>query len=359
MDFNSRVLSHFDFLTIVLIVPIIIMSHFLLLEANNMEASRQLLYYGIGGICFVIAFITPVKKFSWLIPYIYWLSIILLIFVILTGVSKNGAQRWVHIPVIDLNIQPSEIVKPIFILMLAYIINLNPPPKTGYKLKQFLKIFIFILIPFILIAIQPDLGTALILLFIGIGVLFIVGVDWKIWATILLLLSILSPFMYSYLLKDYQKKRVTEFLSDKSSYQVRQSVISIGSGGWTGKDKDDATQVKFNFLPIATSDFLFAFYVERFGFLGALALMFIYIILVIHLLSLGMSEKDYFIKVFATSISFVIFFSMSLNIAMTLGFAPVVGLPLPLFSYGGSSFVNFIILFGIMQNLWTFRFSGT
>ena len=359
LNLNTRILSHFDFFMLILVVPIIATSHFLLLEANESEAAKQLLHFGFGGIGFIVAFVFPIRKLSWLIPYVYWISIISLIVVIFYGAVKNGAQRWVTIPLINLNVQPSEIIKPAFILMLAYLINLSPPPKDGYGLIEFLKISFYIMLPFCLIIIQPDLGTALILLFIGFSILFIVGVDWKIWAIIALLVGILSPFGYTYALKDYQKRRITEFLDKKPAYQVRQSIISIGSGGLTGKKKDNATQVKLNFLPIATSDFLFAFHVERFGFIGAFLLMLTYIILTIHLFSLGISTKDNFIKVFATGVSFLIFLSMSLNIAMTLGFAPVVGLPLPFFSYGGSSFVNFMILFGIIQNLWTFRFSGT
>jgi rod shape determining protein RodA len=359
LNLNNRILSHFDFFTLILVIPIVITSHFLLLEANEVEAARQLLYFGVGAIGFAVAFVFPIRKLAWLIPYVYWISVILLVFVIFTGVAKNGAQRWLTIPVINLNIQPSEIIKPAFLLMLAYVINLYPPPKGGYGLFDFCKISIYILIPFGLIFSQPDLGTAILLLLIGFGVLFIVGVNWKIWAVIVLGISFLSPLGYTYLLKDYQKKRVTQFLNEKSGYQVRQSIISIGSGGMTGKRQDEATQVKLKFLPIATSDFLFAYHVERFGFIGAFFLMFVYIILVIHLFSLGTSTKDYFIKTFAVGVSFMIFLYMSLNIAMTLNFAPTVGLPLPFFSYGGSSFVNFMFLFGMMQHLWTFRFSGT
>ena len=145
-------------------------------------------------------------------------------------------------------------------------------------------------------------------------------------------------------------------MSEKPSYHVQQSIIAIGSGGWTGKEKDNATQTQMRFLPIATSDFIFAFVVERTGFLGALALILLYVIMILHLLSLSIFNTDYYIKVVTVSISFMIFIYMGVNIAMTIGYAPVVGVPLPMFSYGGSSFLNFIILFAIMQNLITFRY---
>jgi rod shape determining protein RodA len=214
----------------------------------------------------------------------------------------------------------------------------------------------YILIPFILIAKEPDLGTATVLLLIGYGVLFFIGVHWKIWAVIATAVILLAPVSYKFLLHDYQKVRIQDFLSEKPSYHVQQSIIAIGSGGLSGKSKEDATQTQMKFLPIATSDFIFAFLVERSGFLGALGIILIYIMLILHLLSLSIFNGDYFIKVVTVSISFMIFIYMGVNISMTIGYAPVVGVPLPMFSYGGSSFINFIILFAIMQNLITFRY---
>jgi rod shape determining protein RodA len=202
---------------------------------------------------------------------------------------------------------------------------------------------------------QPDLGTALILLILGYGILFIVGIDYKIWLSIAAIIALASPFVYPHI-NDYQKKRVHDFLAKKPSYQVQQSIIAIGNGGFSGKPKDEATQTQMKFLPIATSDFIFAFLVERFGFLGALGVIGIYIMLILHLLSLSMYNSDYYIKVVTAGISFMIFIYMGVNISMTIGFAPVVGVPLPMFSYGGSSFITFITLFAIMQNLITFKY---
>lgn len=119
-----------------------------------------------------------------------------------------------------------------------------------------------------LIAKEPDLGTALVLMLVGYGILFIIGVNWKVWAGILIVISVSSPLIYTYLIKDYQKKRITDFLSEEPSYHVQQSIIAIGSGGLTGKDSDEATQTQLKFLPIATSDFIFAYFVERYGFRG-------------------------------------------------------------------------------------------
>jgi len=354
--FDKRILAQFDFFSIILIIPLIITSNWLIGEVVPALAQKQSAYVGVAALAFVFVFILPIRRMSWLIPLVYWVNILLLLGVEFFGHARLGAQRWIDIPFVNATIQPSEFVKPALILMLAYLINRNPPPVLGYRLKEFAKISFYILLPFFLIAKEPDLGTALVLLLIGYGVLFFVGVYWKIWATIITIILLMSPLTYKFALHDYQKLRINDFLSEKPSYHVQQSIIAIGSGGLTGKSKDEATQTQMRFLPIATSDFIFAFIVERTGFLGALAIILIYIMLILHLLSLSIFNTDYYIKVVTVAISFMIFIYMGVNISMTIGYAPVVGVPLPMFSYGGSSFINFIILFAIMQNLITFRY---
>ncbi len=353
---DKGILTQFDFFSIILIIPLVIASHFLIGEVVPSLAQKQTAYVGIAFLTFLGVFFLPIRRMNWLIPLIYWVNILLLLAVDFFGHSRLGAQRWIDIPFINATIQPSEFVKPALILMLAYLIQKTPPPIHGYRIKDFLRISFYILLPFVLIAKEPDLGTALVLLLLGYGVLFFVGVYWKIIAVIVGGILLLSPIAYKFMLHDYQKTRITDFLSEKPSYHVQQSIIAIGSGGWTGKDKEEATQTQMRFLPIATSDFIFAFVVERTGFIGALTLILIYVMLILHLLSLSIFNHDYYIKVVTVSISFMIFIYMGVNISMTIGFAPVVGVPLPMFSYGGSSFLNFMVLFAIMQNLITFRY---
>ena len=354
--FDKSILAQFDFFSIILIIPLVIASNLLIGEVVPALADKQIAYVGVATLTYLGIFLLPIRRMSWLIPLIYWLNVALLLGVEFFGHSRLGAQRWIDIPFINATIQPSEFVKPALILMLAYLINKNPPPAKGYKLKDFFRLSFYILLPFALIVREPDLGTGLVLILIGYGVLFYIGVYWKIWIGIFISLMIISPLAYKFVLHDYQKTRITDFLSEKPSYHVEQSIIAVGSGGWTGKDKDEATQTQMRFLPIATSDFIFAFVVERTGFLGALALLALYITLVLHLFSLSVFNKDYLIKVVTASISFMIFIYMGVNISMTIGYAPVVGVPLPMFSYGGSSFLNFMVLFAIMQNLITFRY---
>ncbi len=356
---DRRILTHFDFLIPILVLPIIVLSYYLISEANAMLANKKIVYYTVGFATFLVFFIIPIKKIEWVIPFFYWITIILLLSVDFFGIAKLGARRWLEIPFVHFTIQPSEIFKPAFILMLAYLIKHNPPDENGYGWKSFFKLSFYILLPFVLIAKEPDLGTAMILLLLGYGTLFVIGVNKKIWITLAIVVGISSPIMYNGL-HDYQKKRIADFMSEKPSYHVQQSIIAIGSGGLTGKERNEATQTHYKFLPIATSDFIFAYTVERLGFWGALGLILCYAFLVMHLLSLNfLLKEDYFARVITSGISLLIFFYMSINIAMTIGLAPVVGVPLPFYSYGGSSFITFFALFGILENLLAFRFDPT
>lgn len=356
---DRRILTHFDFVQPFLILPIIILSYILVSEANSILADKQLVYFGVGLAAFLFFFLLPIRKIAWLIPLFYWICVVLLICVDLFGASKLGAKRWLEFPFIHFTLQPSEIMKPALLLMLGYLIKQRPPSEEGYGLKDFGRLSLYILLPFVLILKEPDLGTALILLIVGYAVLFIIGVNKKIWFAIFAGVLLAAPLIYENL-HDYQKKRITDFLSEESNYHVRQSIIAIGSGGLKGKPKDEATQTHFKFLPISTSDFIFAYTIERYGFYGGLALLSFYGALIAHLLSLNYGLKDdYFTQTMASGIGILVFIYVSVNIMMTIGFAPVVGIPLPFYSYGGSSFVTFMCLFGILQNLLAFRFDPT
>lgn len=355
---DKRIISRFDYLIIFFVLLLLFFSNQLIGEINGILANKQLIYFVIGIFVFFGVLMIPIRKLVRIIPFLYWLGIVLLVLVELIGVSKLGAKRWIEIPGV-LSIQPSELIKPAYYLMLGYLISKKPPPVHGYDIKDFAYFSVYILIPFILIAKEPDLGTALILLLSGYGVLFIVGVNWRIWAGIALVIAIASPFVYSNLMQDYQKKRITDFIAEEPSYQVQQAVIAIGTGGFFGKSADEATQAQLKFLPISTSDFVFAYVVERHGFFGATILVMIYVLLVFQMLSANYYyQDDYLLRSFANGVGLLIFLSMGVNIAMVIGFAPVVGIPLPMFSYGGSSFVTFIVLIAILQHLVAFKFQN-
>lgn len=358
IQIDRRIITHFDFFILLLIIPIALSSLFLISEVNSALATKEMVYIVVGFCALILFSIIPIRKLTWLIPIIYWVDILLLVSVKFFGVSILGAQRWLEIPFTTMTLQPSEIIKPALLLMLAYLIQKDPPPKDGYELKAFAKISFYILLPFFLIAIEPDLGSAGVVLMLGYGILFLVGVKWKIWAVLIVGFLTMSTLLYEFGLRDYQKQRIEDFIAEKPSYHVQQSIIAIGSGGIFGKDKEDATQVQLKFLPIATTDFIFAYHVERFGFFGAFLLISIYSALTLHILGLRQKFKnDHFGIVFASGIGVLIFVYSSINIAMTIGLAPVVGIPLPMYSYGGTSFVTFMVLFGILENLLAFRFN--
>ncbi|WP_456457588.1 FtsW/RodA/SpoVE family cell cycle protein [Nitratifractor sp.] len=344
-----------DYLLIIQILPLLFISSLLVKEINPALFHKQLIYYTVGAIGFFLALLLPWKKILWwFAPLSYLINLLLLLAVDVAGKSILGARRWLVIPGTGLTIQPSEFIKISVILMLAYLIHRKPPPEEGYGFVDFFKLSLVILIPFLLIAKEPDLGTAMVLLLTGFGVLFFIGVRWRVWLTVLLLLTVSAPILYNHL-HDYQKKRIMDFLG-KPSYHVQQSLIAIGSGGLGGKSKDEATQTQLKFLPIASSDFIFAYLGERFGYKGMVTVIILYILLIVHLLILSrIYSQDYLIKTVAAGLAFLIFIYMDVNMYMIIGMAPVVGVPLPMFSHGGTSFIIFAVFFGILLNLIAFK----
>jgi len=349
-------LNHFDFILIFLLIPFMGISLFLVNEINHTLFKKEIAYIIIGFVAFLIAFLFPIRKFLWIIPFLYFLNLLLLLGVDLFGISILGARRWLKIPIIGLTIQPSEFMKTTMILMLGYQIYKNPPDKEGYTFIELIKISWIIIIPFLLIAKEPDLGTALILLIVGFGTLIIVGIRKKIIINGILFLIFFIPFAYKFLLHDYQRDRINKFLGNPS-YHVKQSMIAIGSGGVNGNDTQHATQTQLKFLPVATSDFIFAYFVERFGFIGVVILLGLYFFLVYYILSyVSILKNDYFAMPIFASVGLIIFVYSYVNIAMTINLAPVVGVPLPFLSHGGTSFINFMIIFGILENLLAFKY---
>lgn len=356
MLFGSRVTTHFDYVLILLILPLICTSLFLLNETSQTLLIRQASYAFLGIFIFLFIFFIPFRYLYKGVVIFYAICILLLLAVEVMGTTKLGAQRWINIG--GFSLQPSEPVKIAVVLFLAHYVQKNPPPPEGYGWIQFLKISVFILVPFLLILIEPDLGSAIIVLAMGYGMLFIIGVNKKIWLTCIIAGLFLSPIAFKFVLKPYQVDRIMKLVSGNTSTQVQQSLIAVGSGGIVGRSYEDATQANLKFLPVATSDFIFAHFAERFGFIGSCVLIALYLSIVLHLLSFCfLDSKDYFFKVIASCLAMLFFVYTSVNIAMTIELAPVVGIPLPLFSYGGSSFITFVILIAMFENAATFRFS--
>ena len=355
-DFDKCIFKYFSYSLMIQLLPIFVISSYLVYEINQHLFNKQMIYYFIAFIAFCIVVIIPWRRIMWwFAPLFYLINLGMLIAVEFVGKTILGAKRWIELPGIHITIQPSEFIKVNVIMMLAYLISKNPPPEKGYGLFQFLKLSLIIIIPFVIIAKEPDLGTALVLLITGYGILFLIGVNWKIWVALAILAGAGAPVIYQYGLKPYQKKRIHDMLN-KPSYQVRQALIAIGSGGMEGKTKEEATQTQLKFLPVSSTDFIFAYLGERLGFKGMVTVIGLYILLIFNLLYISWKYKrDYLIKTFAGGLAFLIFVYMGVNIFMIIGLAPVVGLPLPMFSHGGTSFIIFAVIFGILQNLIAFK----
>ena len=338
------------------LLPLFAISAILIKEIDPHIFNKQLIYYFLAFVVFLLSsFIQWRNIFWWFVPIFFILNIGLLIAVKFIGISIDGAKRWIAIPGLPFNIQPSEIAKIAVILILALIISKRPPGEKGYGILAFIGLSIIILIPSAFIIYDPDLGTTIMLVLTSFAILFVVGINWKIWLTLAILAGIGAPVVYEYALKPYQKKRITDAIN-KPSYQVKQALIAIGSGGLEGKSKENATQTQLKFLPVSSTDFIFAYLGERFGFKGMVLVITLYIFIILHLLWLSHRyEDDYLIKVVALGIAFLLFFHMTVNIFMIIGLAPVVGLPLPMFSHGGTSFMLYAFIFGILQNLIAFK----
>lgn len=352
---DKRIFKHFNYILMLQLIPLLVISSYLVHEINPHLFTKQMVYYGIALFVFLVAAFLPWRQMLWwFVPIFYVVNLGLLFAVEFVGKTILGAKRWVEIPGIGLTVQPSEFIKVSVIMMIGYFIMRKPPEEKGYGLSMFLKLSVVIVIPFLLIAKEPDLGTALVLLIMGYGILFVVGVNWKIWTTLAITLALVAPLLYGHL-KPYQKKRINDFIG-QPSYHVKQALIAIGSGGMEGKVKDEATQTQLDFLPVSSTDFIFAYLGERLGFKGMITVIVLYILLILHLLFIASYHaKDYLIKVFASGIAFLFFVYMGVNIYMIIGLAPVVGLPLPMFSHGGTSFIIFAVLFGMLQNLIAFK----
>ena len=348
-EYFRRLPRKFNYLLIIQFAPLLFLSALLIKEISPRSYNSQLFQYLLAAFVLIVFSYIPWNRILWWFAPVFYIVTILMLG--LVNQSQYGATRWFHLPGTPLTIQPSELMKISVILMLAYLIKQYPPGEKGYGFTKFSMLSVVILIPFYLIFKEPDLGTALVMLISGFGLLFMVHVNWKIWVAILVLALPGSYLAYKFMLKPYQIKRIHDALY-KPSYQVQQALIAIGSGGLKGKSEEDATQTKLQFLPIATSDFIFAYLGERFGFTGMLTVIGVYILLIVHLLRISnIYSSNYLIVSVSSGFAFLLFVYMSVNTLMVIGLAPVVGLPLPMFSHGGTSLIIFTAFLGILINL--------
>lgn len=281
-------------------------------------------------------------------PWVYGGGVLLLVAVLLAGDVGKGAQRWLDLGVV--RFQPSEILKIGIPLAMAWYLSERPlPPGIGRVLIA----ATITAVPCVLIAYQPDLGTALLACCSGLFALFLCGMRWRVLLGLVALAAASTPVLWHFM-HDYQRRRVLTFLNPESDplgsgYHIIQSKIAIGSGGTYGKGWLNGTQSNLDFLPERSTDFVFAVYGEEFGFIGAVLLLLLYMFLVLRGLTIAVQAQDSFERILAGSLSLTFFFYVFVNIGMVTGLLPVVGVPLPLMSYGGTSVVTLMAGFGILM----------
>ena len=287
-------------------------------------------------------------------PWLYFLCLVLLILVLVIGETRNGATRWLNIGITSF--QPSELMKIAMPLMIARYISRGalPPDVSSVALS-----IIIVLIPSYLIMEEPDLGTSILIAFSGLVVIFLSGLKKRYLAVAFTLFLAYLPFMWSSI-HPFQKKRVLSFLNPESDplgsgYHLIQSKIAIGSGGVFGKGWLNSTQGQLDFLPERTTDFIFAILAEEFGFLGVSLLIGIYLFIIWRGIMIAINAQDLFSRLLASSISLTFFVYVFVNIAMTTGLLPVVGVPLPLISSGGTSMVTIMVGLGMLMSVQTHR----
>jgi rod shape determining protein RodA len=287
-------------------------------------------------------------------PYVFVAGMLLLIAVLAIGVIGKGAQRWLHLGF--LRFQPSEIMKLAVPMMLAWFLARGNLPPTLSKLGL---AFLLMAIPAFMIFKQPDLGTALLVFGAGTFVLFLGGMRWRVIITLLAGIAIAAPFAWTHL-HDYQRQRVLTLFDPEADplgtgYHTIQAMIAVGSGGIYGKGWLNSSQAHLDYLPESSTDFIFAVYSEEFGLLGSLLLLAIYAIIVGRGLLIAYLAKDTYTRLLAGSLTLTFFLYFFVNMGMVTGILPIVGVPLPVMSYGGTSIVTIMAAFGIIMSIQTHR----
>jgi len=349
--------THMDAPLLITLVALSAMGLIVLFSAGGGDirlVERQLVRLGIAYTgMFVIAQFPP-RVLLRLTPWLFVIGVLLLLAVLVTGETSGGAQRWLNLYFV--RFQPSEMMKLAVPMMVAwYLADIRLPPHRW----QLLTAAVLIAVPMLMIAKQPDLGTALLIASSGFFVVFLAGLQWRLLAFFSMLTTAAAPLIWHFM-HDYQRQRVITFLSPEqdplgSGYHIIQSKIAIGSGGLFGKGWMNGTQSQLDFLPERSTDFIFAVLGEEFGFIGILVLFTLYTIIVVRGMMIAIQAQDTYTRLLAGSLSMTFFVYFIVNTGMVTGLLPVVGLPLPMISYGGTSIVTLLAGFGILMSIQTHR----
>ncbi|GGO61638.1 cell elongation-specific peptidoglycan biosynthesis regulator RodA [Roseovarius pacificus] len=321
-------------------------------------AEPQMKRYALGFVMMLAVAVIPIWFWRNMAVLAYVISVLLLLAVEFFGTVGMGAQRWIDLGFMRL--QPSELMKITLIMMLAAYYDWLPMNRVSRPLWVLFPVGL-ILLPVGLVLRQPDLGTSILLITGGGVLMFVAGVHWAYFAAVIALgISLVTAVFQSrgtdwQLLADYQYRRIDTFLDPSSDplgagYHITQSKIALGSGGWTGRGFMQGTQSRLNFLPEKHTDFIFTTLAEEFGFIGGVSLLGLYTLILVFCIATALNNRDRFSSLLTLGIAITFFLFFAVNMSMVMGLAPVVGVPLPLVSYGGSAMLVLMIGFGLIQS---------
>jgi rod shape determining protein RodA len=364
--FDRRLIQNFDWILLLLLCIIASMSLINLYSATyGIQNSgvpgvflRQLVWFLIGFGFLIIVMLFDYHALESLAFPLYLLSLLLLVLVLVVGAVTSGSQRWLSFG--GLTFQPSELAKLAVIVTLAKFFSERGEQNRSYRLRDLWRPFIVVAVPCALILEEPDLGTALLLLIVSFSIVLFAGIRWSSFLLLVSMVASAAPFIWTNL-KGYQKNRVLSFLRPDTDplgagYHINQSKIAIGSGQFWGKGYMEGTQTRLHFLPEQHTDFAFSVLAEEWGFAGSILLLAVYLFLVLWGLNIAKNSRDRFGTFLAVGIVAGVFWQPVINMGMVTGLLPVVGIPLVLFSYGGSSVVVTMLGMGILMSISMRRF---
>ncbi|NLW17268.1 MAG: rod shape-determining protein RodA [Firmicutes bacterium] len=353
MRFDRKLLKNLDWQLWLAMLMISAIGIVVLCSASQYHMKKQLIWVAIGNILIAASLYFDYRLLAKLVKPIYIVNLVLLLAVLVVGQEGGGAQRWISLA--GFQLQPSEFAKIFIIIAFAYYLEQHGRIKDW---KDLARAGAVVGVPMLLILVQPDLGTALVFVAIFGGMLFGVGTDLKYLAGLVGLGIMSIPFMWKFVMKDYQRMRLLVFLDPEApqyrnvgGYQVTQSLIAVGSGRLFGRGFMQGTQGARNFLPAQHTDFIFSVLAEEFGFVGALVLIGLFVFMMYRMLQIALNAKDVFGSMMAIGVFVLTLFQLFINIGMTVSIMPITGIPLPLLTYGGSAYLAYCMDIALVLNV--------
>jgi len=366
VQIDRRLVSHFDWtllgltaaFTIIGMLTIYSANYSIIEQHSGGLATKQFVWVMVGAVAMLVAVAVDYRHIDRLAYPFYGTILVLLVLVLFIGSVGGGSQRWINFRLFTL--QPSEPAKLAIVLVMAKYMQYDEPSR-GYRLRDLWVPFLLVAPLALLTLLQPDLGTAIILVVVFLSIILMGGLRFRSFLCLVGTGLALFPVAWQFL-KPYQRQRIWTFVDPDldplgAGYHIIQSKIAIGSGRWFGKGFLHGTQNRLEFLPAQHTDFVFSVFAEEWGVLGCLALLVLYLALIAYSLRLVERAKDRFGALLVFGMVSIFFWQVAINVAMVAGILPVVGVPLPLFSYGGSSLASMMIAVGLMINVSMRRFT--